>query len=681
MVSRIILIASLSLGFLISTAPWAFASTPDNFSIQGRPNTDAQSSEGLATPNTQYDDWYDPYNSDSEYPSFANDQDSEYPPSIDAQNPEPPSAADKAQLVIINIPNLRWNSLDPLECPTLYKLADNSAIANMSAPWNNLGDSIASEEMIELLCLDPDLTLEQSDAAVADTLALVNEKQVVAIVSAAVFSDAQASQELTPIIIKGEGFSGLLTSESTQRVGLVYGEDLILLGRYLAAKNAELEVNLLKKPTPLQEVITSNTPPVLTCDLSPATVEARIAQLENSMATFEAIRQSKTPISLVYMVFVYLTFGFSAWLMIAKQTDKREPSQIMVQVIQILWIITLSYPAATFLMSLTLPLNPDPWSLMFVCGVWVVAIAVAAYLIGRRTRQVNSLLFLFLTSIALIAIGQIFGGPLQEPGYLTYDITEGSRFYGMGNEQAAIFFGSWYAFSGLLLNNNKDSLALTAFRQWGFLIGSAVLLFIAACPWFGASFGPLVWASFGSLAIWWVFNGRHIKLWHVITALAISAMLAIGILIVDVLANPYSHMAGYRSALDEGLLTMLIQILLSGWQNSLQTTINHMPLIAILCFVAIVVVLVLFRVSKKIGLKEFWVNNRAYSAVYTVSLAIALIIFLTEDSGLFTPAIFMTFAVSGFVWLAFDKRLSEEKTTAKCLLLNSHRESFEGANL
>ncbi|MCL2136801.1 MAG: hypothetical protein FWH40_04685, partial [Coriobacteriia bacterium] len=329
----------------------------------------------------------------------------------------------QTQLMVIYVPNLKWDSLDPDECPTLYELAETSAIANMSAPWNGLAESIAADESIELHLLDPGLGLAECDEIVAMLLEEAGNEKVVIIVSAAVFSDSPATHELTPTIIKGNGFSGLVISESTKRVGLIYGEDLLTFNRYLAS----LKENLDPKAPVEGEGDQAGSPfgdaagPIFTCDFSSKTIDDRIDQLENNTTTIDSIIQTKPTINMVYMVFVYIAFALSTIVLLKmNKTENKQPGQagLLVPLVRALWIIALSYPPASFLMFLTIPVNPSPSQMMVICGIWVVVIASIALVIGYRKHWLASLVFLFAASIAVIAIGQVFGGPLHEPGYL-----------------------------------------------------------------------------------------------------------------------------------------------------------------------------------------------------------------------------------------------------------------------
>ena len=550
-------------------------------------------------------------------------------------------AKNQAPLVIIYIHGLQWSDLDPVKTPTLYRLAETSAIANMSAPYNDLYGLAASDPRIDLRILAPEATMERYDRQLADLLQQFDSTQVVAIVSAPIFNNDWATCEFTPVVICGPGFFGFASSETTRRVGLVTGDNLIALAKQLDETGGQQAVDAWGRM-------------LISC--YPAdNLEKQLAQLEHERIRTEAIAANKATMGLLFLALVFVAFGFSLLLLIIGQADKKGSRGFMIPLVRALWLLALSGPPATFLMFIFIPQQPNALQLTLICFAWVVGIALAALFVGNQTKWINSLFFLLLISIVVILAGQLFGGPLALPGYLTYDITDGSRYYGMGNEHAAIVFGAWFAFSGLLINRFPRARGMTAFRKWGFLAGSALLLFIAVNPWMGASLRPLTWGTFGVMLLWWLFNERRLRWWFIPIMLLLSAVLAISVLYIEVSLNAFSHMSEYRLLLaDKDLLAMLAEVLNSAWQTSAYNMSRFMPLPIILFLLVAATFFIILGIVKPGSYREFWSRNKTFGAVYLVSFFIAFISFVLEDSGLSTPAFFLIYPISGFIWLVCD---------------------------
>ena len=602
----------------------------------------------------------------------------------------------RSELIIIYVPRLDWDSLNAVDAPTLYQLAEASALANLNAPHNDLRNSVLEESAITLFCLDEADSLSQHDREVAELLNTINDQQVVVVVGASAFSTSGASYDLTPAIIHGEGFSGYVSSETTHRFGLITGSDLIVFSRYLHAQQSA-EQNILQRNTEQknQQGVQHNDQradenhSILVSSPGPDSFEVRIAELSQKADVFKAVQDSKPTVIFSFLFLVFASFGVSLLLLIIGRRNKKGSRGLLVPLVRILWLIVLSYPLATFLMFIAIPLEPTGLDLVLIMIVWVAVISLIALFVGYYTKWLYSLFFLLLCSILVIAVGQIFGGPLNEPGYLTYDITAGARYYGMSNEHGAVLFGSWFVFSGLLINRFPDSVGVAVFKRWGFLLGSVLLLYIAVSPWLGASFGPLVWASFGIFLLWWHFNGHRLRWWVYLLALVISAVLSIGVLCLDIQFNPYSHMSEYHYLFNENIFMMLLGVVQVSWQASSFTIVTYMPLPAILFSFGIVGFFIVLRLFRPGTYREFWGRNRAYSSIYITGFLIAFLMIILEDSGFFTPAVFLIYPISGFVWLVCDMHRwhmneleeSKEPITIKQLLrraieLETYRSSF-----
>jgi putative peptidoglycan lipid II flippase len=302
-----------------------------------------------------------------------------------------------------------------------------------------------------------------------------------------------------------------------------------------------------------------------------------------------------------------------------------------------------------------LPSQPSAIDLVIANVIWVVIISFSALLVGWRTKKwVNSLIALYGLTIFVIVTSQVFGGPLNTAGYLTYDITEGSRYYGMGNEQGAILFGSWITLSGLLINRYPDARGIPAFKRWGYPLGSLVLLFVATSPWFGASFGPLIWGFLGCFFSWWLFNEWRLRWWLVVAVLLCSLGLAFGVLYADIALNPASHMSQVIPSMERGFFALVVSIALDVWRYSFSLIRDYVPAVVIAFLVFVFILLVVLRVLQPGTYREFWQRNTAFRATYSVCFILAAITFVLEDSGVFTPAVLLIYPIACFVWLICD---------------------------
>ncbi|MDR2587412.1 MAG: murein biosynthesis integral membrane protein MurJ [Coriobacteriales bacterium] len=560
----------------------------------------------------------------------------------DVPSPEviqPIDTEQKAPVALLYVPNLTWEYLSGATTGQPAQLLEGAALGNLSAPKSWANDALLEDSGIGRYAL-PDLPALPATAAIINKFIEeeLPEGCVVIIVTAPALNGGEISRELTPVIVIGGGLSGYLTSDSTHRTGLITAQDLMLMKQHL---NGDPSATSYSEAT------------VKSTATEDSTI-TRIGQLRHDARTASSVLATKSPVSFAFLTLVFVTFALSILVLVLGQQETTGSRGVLIPAIRVLWLIVLAFPPATFLMFSVLPAAPTPADLVIANVVWLGAISLAALLVGWRTKWVNSLIALFSLVILIIICGQVFGGPLNSAGYLTYDVTEGSRYYGMGNEQGALFFGSWITLSGLLINRFPQARAIPAFKKWGYPLGSLVLLFIATSPWFGASFGPLVWGFIGCFFSWWLFNGWRLRWWLVASVLGGAFALAFGVLYADIALNPASHMSQVVPSMHEGFVALIVRIVTDVWSYSFSLIYEYVPAVVIVFLVFVFILLVVLRVLQPGTYREFWQRNTAFRATYSICFILAAITFVLEDSGVFTPAVLLIYPIACFVWLICD---------------------------
>ena len=570
-----------------------------------------------------------PENSDS--PGAANALSSFSPIKPLPENAESP-------FVILYYPNLTWRQLQEAAAQqTEATFLDKAALGNLSAPQDGGVSEILEAENVGFYRCDDSLGLFPTLDSIQDYLDTQLPKDgVLVIVTAPLFDGESASTRFTPIIIYGRGFEGFLSSDITHRAGLITSSDLAFLAKGSAPQGSTYRFSATRGiPTE-------------------ASTLTRIQHLLHEKATIDSVLQTKTAAGIAFLALVFLAFALSIMLFFLGRRTKPGSRGVFIPITRILWLIVLAFPAATFFMFCFLPEQPTATDLVIAMIAWVTVISLSALLIGLRTKWVNSLIALFTLTIIVIISGQLFGGPINSPGYLTYDITEGSRYYGMGNEQGAMLFGAWITLSGLIINRFPDARGIPAFKKWGYPLGSACLLFIATSPWLGASFGPLVWGFFGCFVSWWLFNGWRLRWWLGALVALGSLALALGVLYADLIYNPASHMNQIIPVMDDGLAAVITSLASDVWRYSLNLIQSYVPAVTLVFALFLFILLVVLRVFQPGTYREFWLRNQAFRATYSVCCVLAVIPLVIEDSGVFTPSILLIYPIACFVWLVCD---------------------------
>lgn len=543
-----------------------------------------------------------------------------------------------APIILLYVPYMDWSQIDVESAPFIYQLMEDSACGNLISNNAWVIDTLEKDPYVTTYLQPYNLRLSQYDATVGYLLETMDPNSLLIIAGSKNFRNEWAPQSYSPIIISGHGFDGYLSSTTTDHSRLLTTRDVSALVR---------NINYLPD-SPGYSAIT------ITSHATADDVAQKLSTLIRDRELCDDFRSTKPAINIAFLFLTFVTFIISFFLIFLHFRLSRKSLDFLIPLVRILWLIILSYPPATFLMHLTLPSVSHPLLLMLDCAIWAVAIVLTALLIGRQTRWVHSLIFLFGLTILVVVIDQLLGGPWSHVGYITYDILEGSRFDGLGNESAAMLFGAWFTLSGLLINRFPQHRLISAFKRWIFLVISLALLFVSCAPMFGSSFGPLVWALTGTFYIWWLINERPVNCRVIILAIGIPILLALGVLYLDLLYNPLSHMRWVIPSAKQGIAVLVHDMLLEAWQVSLNTTLSYVPWPALIFVVAVVILMAVLRIAAPGPYREFWQRNVGFRAAFSTGLIVVGITLLIEDSGALTPSVYLIYLMSCFVWLICD---------------------------
>ena len=147
-------------------------------------------------------------------------------------------------------------------------------------------------------------------------------------------------------------------------------------------------------------------------------------------------------------------------------------------------ILALSALPAGWLMFV---MSPQPLDVMTAWRAFRLAtllVALAAIIVRRMLPSSLLAVPLFLATLSalVIAADQWFGGPI-ETGVFSYSVAAGSRYYGLGNESAAILVGASIAAVALAADSAADRPAIAAAtRRFGLPLVGIVVVITAAAP-------------------------------------------------------------------------------------------------------------------------------------------------------------------------------------------------------
>ncbi|MDR2492434.1 MAG: hypothetical protein LBD25_03085 [Coriobacteriales bacterium] len=573
-------------------------------------------------------------------------------------------------LTVLYVPGLQWHHVNSADMPALFSLAQRSGVGNLAVV------NTAPEVLFDHVATVTSLTLEgalgdESQAArideqIAQHLDALPAGAALLLVGTLTADSLQASgtaeaeryYPLLPLIVLGGGIqAGCLTSSSTQRVGLVAGSDLQefaeAIGGARTTEGAPANTDTAPGAHKGAAALDSHPAPWL---LGAGDADGLLAFLQHNIDVCESVHATKEVMDLFFLCMFILVFAFAFVLLLLEINVPPKRTRLLVPASRILLLVALSYPVSTFLMFLVppplYPVTDTPAGMVATCAAWMVVVFFSSLLIGARKHWVYALFFLYLLTFACVLGDLLTGGPLSLTGYLNYQVDQGVRYYGIGNEGSALLFGSWVTFSGHLANRFPKLRFIPAFRRWGFLAASLVIVTICALPMLGASFGVLIWGTMGVLVAWWLLNERRIKLRYLFAVLLFTCALAVGILYADVTLNPNTHMDHLGPSLASGIVPLATElfrdVLAYSW-----VTITYSPVLTV-AFILLLLWLLVLAAVKPGTYTEFWAKNRGLRAAFAAGLVIVLIMGAIEDSGIFMPSIYLAFLLASLIWVICD---------------------------
>ena len=534
-------------------------------------------------------------------------------------------------------PYLTWDAIDSEYTPTLYQLVKNHACTNV------VTEAKADIEHLETY---PGFHYQRMNATKAreidarakeiydslkpgDSLIITSSPSLAKI-------DSYELPGYGMAIVLDMGDKGLLTSGSVHRSGLITSSNLT------NAIYALLEAPQVK-PGNLSIFPFTDT-------LGP---KDRINQLTRDNSIAMSVKDTEFSFVAIFIVVMGLSFAISALLLFMELRLRPAFLKRLLPASRILWLVALAIPVASYLMFVQLPTYTTPEIVLDYFLFTVMEIVLTCIIISLVFKWTHALLFVLGLTCLTLVVDQLIGGPMTATGYLSYAPIEVTRYYGIGNEGAAFAFGSWIMLSAMLLNSHISERFDYHFKRWIFPFLSVVLCVVLGAPWWGCNFGVIIWGTVGTIIAWTMFNGRDFSLKRTLFLTLMTAVAAFCILIFDNVVNPNSHLGSYGDLIAQGdLLEVVAAVAHNVFIYSWDTVIFSPPLTV--AFFAILAFMIFLLVRKPGSYAVFWKNNYYFRAGYTALIVTACIMLVTEDSGIFMPALLLLYAFAGLLWLVCD---------------------------
>lgn len=286
----------------------------------------------------------------------------------------------------------------------------------------------------------------------------------------------------------------------------------------------------------------------------------------------------------------------------------------------------------------------DAWTRIGIA----LAVAVMASLWFSRGRGPEGALALVAGgTAALVIVDQMIGGPAAFGSAFSYSPLFGARFYGLGNEGAAVLVGAVLAFAGGRVDRfgpgrAKDHLGL-----------GALVVVVAVLPVLGANFGVAAWGTAAFVAAYVHAASRRLDRRTVLASVFVAAALVAVAAGIDALMPGPSHL-GRSIGAAGGLAPMLLRKLALSLGILTAT-----PLVVLLPVGIGAIVYLLAKPKGPLG--DVVVAHRGLASALVGGVTAAILALVTEDSGVAVSALVMLMPTAAFAQAVLREGRADER--------------------
>lgn len=449
--------------------------------------------------------------------------------------------------------------------------------------------------------------------------------------------DAGRLEGLGPLILHGDGWDGFVVSSSTQRPGVVTNLDVTA---------TVLDIMGVARPVQVlgNEMVMTD---------APATREERAAFLRTQARTAIAIDSAKRAVVNTFVVFTVVVLGLASVVLVRAALWSATLTRWWIRGLRWSLLLAMAVPLSSWLMfSWARWPQTSAEAVLALVGtslvVWVLSLVMLRSVPLRVTVGVLSL----ATALTLL-VDQWLGAPWSFTNFFGYSPLLAARFYGIGNEAAAVLFGASVVGMALLFDEWPDAVWVAHAKKWGILAFGLVVVWTSAAPNLGANVGVAIWGTVGFVLAWYLMNGHRVTAKTVLVMFVVMVAMVGVFIVIDMLGpGQQTHLARSLLSAEEGGLGELWKIVARKAETNVRV-LTHTNWAYIL--IAVVGFIAFMRWRPHGDFAETLTENPAFADGITVCLVAGVAAYFSEDSGIVIPALIVFYVGVGIVWVMLSR--------------------------
>ena len=381
--------------------------------------------------------------------------------------------------------------------------------------------------------------------------------------------------------------------------------------------------------------------------------QAHFIESNNTALSVDSLRGTVVGMFIWVTALLLVVGGFA--LVRANNHWKKSTALRVREALNIVILGCLSLPAASWLMFVIDRWPQTPTAVLAQLLVTTAALWIVAYAIARVRKGASGIIFLGAITALVVILDQMVGAPFSFSGFFSYSPIMAFRFYGLGNEGAALLYGATVIAFTLWLDRVEKPQRYTT---WLLATGGFFVMLICAAPWWGANVGVAAWGTVGYAVLVLLTNDKKVT-WKSVGLMLIAIVLILGVLIVidRYGSGGQTHLARSIGMAEQGGVAPLVEIVVR------KAATNFRVLTASMwgtMFVAVMGFLVAMRVRPAPELTRTLEANKFFSDGMAAILVGGITAFFTEDSGIVLPAIMVLYLGCALLWLMLERLRGRE---------------------